>query len=140
MLGYAQDNDDDEKDDVDDNDNEKGTSTMTMRTTMQRVGGDGEGKGESEYEDEYDDVINVSNANGRMLPMISMMMATTVRTFINMMTMPTTMIPVDDDGGDVDDDHVARPAFRSRGGGVRKAAEYARFSQATYRRLYEKKQ
>ena len=138
-LEYAQDKDDDETDDVDDSDKEKGTNTMTMRTTMQRIDEDGEGKSEDEYEDEYDDdVINVSNDNGRMLPMISMMMATTVRTFINMMTMPTTVIPVDDDGDDDDDDHVARSAFRSRGGGVRKGGVRARFSQATYRRLYKK--
>ena len=55
-----------------------------------------------------------------------------------MMTMPTTVIPVDDDGDDDDDDHVARSAFRSRGGGVRVGGVRARFSQATDRRLYKK--
>ena len=97
---------------------------MALRTTMKRVGYDGklEGKDEDEEEDD-DDVIKVSNANGRTMPIVSMMMATTVRTITDIMTMRTAMTPFDDDGDDVDDDHVARTAEYARrrstqGGGV----------------------
>ena len=65
---------------------------MALRTTMKRVGYDGklEGKDEDEEEDD-DDVIKVSNANGRTMPIVSMMMATTVRTITDIMTMRTAM-------------------------------------------------
>ena len=88
---------------------------MALRTTMKRVGYDGKLEGKDEDEEEDDgDVIKVSNANGRTMPIVSMMMATTVRTITDIMTMRTAMTPFDDDGDDVDDDHVARAAECAR--------------------------
>ena len=87
---------------------------MALRTTMKRVGYDGKLEGKDEDEEDDDDVTKVSNANGRTMPIVSMMMATTVRTITDIMTMRTAMTPFDDDGDDVDDDHVARTAEYAR--------------------------